>query len=95
MKLTIYGSREWYYTASSMQETNVIDPLPALKRSDADLSLMAISKNIVRFAEPISDPVFAAHRVYHPSNVSGSDETYYLSDEPIKVIGCAEQVCPI
>jgi hypothetical protein len=65
-------------------------PLDDLRRSDADLSLIFIAANTMRFKEPCDDPVFGAH--YETLTLAG---THYEADEFAVPISCAEryQVC--
>jgi hypothetical protein len=70
-----------------------LDPLPEMKSDDADLVLVMIPKNQMKYETPVNDPVFAAHKpfVYRlPSSTAST--TNYLSDWPISTLGCKEQV---
>lgn len=66
------------------------DPIPALKRDNADISLIMIV-NSVKSYTPIEDPVYASHQ---PRYFDSGDYnwTSYASDRPAGNIGCMEQV---
>lgn len=64
-----------------------------MQRGDADISLIAVWLNNVKFEQPVDDPLFAAH---HPKTyiVGGGYPNYtrYKTDFAAGVIGCAQQV---
>lgn len=64
-----------------------------MKSDDADLILVMIPKNQMKYETPVNDPVFAAHKpfVYRLPSFTAST-TNYLSDWPISALGCKEQV---
>jgi hypothetical protein len=65
----------------------LLDPLPEMKSDDADLVLVMIPKNQMKYETPANDPVFAAHKpfVYRlPSSTAST--TNYLSDWPISTL---------
>jgi hypothetical protein len=62
-------------------------------REDADLVLKMFSKNRVLYENPVNDPIFSAHKRYVvPNERTGMEFPYYLSDFPVAVVGCAQQV---
>ncbi|GME57641.1 putative cytochrome p450 protein [Neofusicoccum parvum] len=75
-------------------------PIPALTLQEADLHLLFLSANSIRFSEPVSDPWYAAHRtvanvpVERGANISGTMDAI-LQDEPLVPLACtvAEQYC--
>ncbi|KAF1985154.1 hypothetical protein K402DRAFT_334899 [Aulographum hederae CBS 113979] len=70
------------------------EPIPALRKNDADVALVFISANGILFTEPTSDPVFSAHRpIDHAlsEHLPGEIATGFLSDQPVGVIGCTLQ----
>lgn len=70
------------------------EPIEELKRTDADVAVIQISKNLVTYANPVNDPIFAAHQEFTATDMStGENFTSYRSDTPVGVVGCAEQVC--
>ncbi|KAF2822182.1 hypothetical protein CC86DRAFT_262550, partial [Ophiobolus disseminans] len=72
---------------------NNLIPLPEMHTVDADLSINALLKNSVVYAQPVEDPIFAAHKPRRAiSLVSNATATYYLSDFPVAVFACREQV---
>lgn len=65
-------------------------PVPAMNVSNADISLLFIAPNSVRYQEPCYDPVFSATDLV--DNVtSGIHVHYYNPDRYVSVVGCAEQ----
>ncbi|KAH7087776.1 hypothetical protein FB567DRAFT_353579 [Paraphoma chrysanthemicola] len=69
-----------------------INTLPEMRRSDADVSLMAIWLNDVVYEKPVNDPLFSAHQewIYLPGG-GYAGVPLYRSDNAAGVIGCAEQ----
>jgi hypothetical protein len=76
-------------------------PEPGLYRPDADIILQGISSNAVQSQAPVDDPIFAAHKTRDfwylqnflnaPNNTEPND-TSYMADSPLGVMGCAAQV---
>lgn len=71
---------------------NSLRPLPNMLYDDADLILVNVFKNKVRYAKPVDDPLFAAHIPSIRQNLGSTNSTVYLSDFPASVIGCKIQV---
>lgn len=68
-------------------------PLPGMNKTDADLSLVVIAKNNVKYIHPVDDPVFAAHKAFNHTQVSHlGSHIAYSSDWPNAVLGCSQQV---
>ncbi|KAH8772420.1 hypothetical protein F5882DRAFT_452292 [Hyaloscypha sp. PMI_1271] len=77
------------YTLVALADT-VFDPIPALKRTDADVSIFLLSGNTVQYIYPVTDPWF----------MTGASPAYsiwtggaggYRSALLVSVLGCAEQ----
>jgi hypothetical protein len=70
-----------------------INPLPEMQRKDADVALMAIWLNVLKYETPVNDPLFSAHKEspYIPGG-GWPNQTLYMSDNVAGVIGCTEQV---
>ena len=65
-------------------------PVPAINRTDADLSLVFLTPNAVTYENPCDDALFAAH--YHVETTSlGINLSYYTADRYVNVLGCTEQ----
>lgn len=71
-----------------------IAPLPSMNRTDADIVLIPVWANAVVYEEPISDPLFSAHRLEMRQTGTGEDNALYWSDHYAGVVGCALQVRP-
>ena len=72
--------------------SSTFEPIPKLRRDDADTHLMAIHNNGLRFYGQNNDPLFAANQgkiVYFDNN---SNLTMYTADKSASILGCAEQV---
>lgn len=68
-------------------------PIPALNRTDADVSIFFLAPNGVEYEAPVADPFFAASI---PKNISdgagdGGNDTYYSSNQYVYALACAEQ----
>ena len=61
-------------------------PHPLLARSDADLTLLMLSQNSVRYSAPVDDPWMQAHDKPIPTLNT------WVSDNAISLLGCAEQL---
>ncbi|KAF1947008.1 hypothetical protein EJ02DRAFT_449990 [Clathrospora elynae] len=69
-----------------------IDPLPEMRREDADVALMAVWLNTISYYEPVDDPLFSAHQeTIYVSGGGYPNDTLYESDNVAGVVGCAEQ----
>lgn len=88
MKFGSYTSPEWYYKG-------FLEPLPEMKRDDADLVLKLVLKNRIAYNIPVNDPLFSAHEKY--TTFDETDQvsvSFYFSDFPASVLGCTQQVEP-
>lgn len=90
---------------------------PALNRSDAEVVVVLINKEGVRYRAEVDDVVFAAHVTkksflnvsglwynvpenngYTPDDFASTDiddmehDTWYYPDEPLSMVGCADQM---
>lgn len=70
-------------------------PIPALWANTTDVSLFFLSANDIKFSTACNDPWYAATTVAHeidPTGASGNTTvTYYIRDEPARVLGCTSQ----
>ena len=66
-------------------------PIPALNRTDADVSIIMIAPNSMRFAAPNNDPVFGAHQLSSYLDYQGQNHSWYSPQYRVSVISCAEQ----
>ncbi|KAF2265455.1 hypothetical protein CC78DRAFT_515110 [Lojkania enalia] len=73
---------------------NKWQPIPALYRTDADVSVVYLSAPQIRFSSPVDDPLFSAHK-----NISdivnlddGSMYASYLQDDPLTAMACTIQM---
>ena len=78
--------------ANSSPFDGIIDPLPEMNRTDADVALIPVWANAVVYDRPVEDPLFAAHRLEMRQTGTGKDKALYWSDHYAGVIGCALQV---
>ncbi|KAM0430048.1 hypothetical protein ACHAPT_006054 [Fusarium lateritium] len=75
--------------AENTSYSQLFDPIPELRRNDADITVALLNNNMVPVAGvdgPCSDPFFSATKKPLPK-VPG----YYWPDNPITGIGCIEQ----
>ncbi|KAL9116076.1 MAG: hypothetical protein Q9227_000445 [Pyrenula ochraceoflavens] len=70
-------------------------PVQELAQNDADITLVFLSANGVKFTDKVDDAWYAAHHSFNDTPLSltpSSDSTlHYLADEPASVLGCTEQ----
>jgi len=61
-----------------------------MERKDADVVVIALSLDNIMYPSPIDDPLFAAHKLLDFRD--SQNFSYYASDNPAGMIGCAMQV---
>jgi hypothetical protein len=66
-------------------------PIPELNRTDADISIIMINPNSMRFMAPNYDPVFSAFEMMSYVDNQGLNHTWYLPQYEVSIIACAEQ----
>lgn len=78
---------------------SAFDPMPALRRPDADMVLVFLSANEIAYIGPVEDPWYSANAKYsqvkeYENEHPGKIWTYYR-DEPASVLGCViqKQIC--
>lgn len=72
--------------------SNTYAPLSGFKTADADIVVIGVAANAVKFRHPVDDPVFSAHRNSSIRRYDDSVLEFYLPDSPLSVIACQEQV---
>jgi hypothetical protein len=77
--------------ANAGYSNDVWIPIPALNRTDADVSLFLLAGNFITYEEPVTDPFFTATTPEYIPNVDGTNVTYYISDRFVTALGCADQ----
>lgn len=63
-------------------------------RDDAEVTLVFVAANAVKFVEPVDDDLFSAHRVFETQELSLSinkTEELYTFDDVAHVVGCTTQ----
>ena len=66
-------------------------PISALNRTDADVSMVMITPNSMRFDTRNNDPVFGAHDMSSYLDFQGQNYTWYSPRYWVSIIACAEQ----
>lgn len=67
-----------------------------MERDDADVVLMYVTMNSIRYRDPVDDIMFAAHKSFtRISPMKYANGTFYNNDNPLSVVGCIEQVSNI
>ncbi|KAI9715206.1 MAG: hypothetical protein M1828_001032 [Chrysothrix sp. TS-e1954] len=67
-------------------------PMPALNRTDADVSITFISSNSLTYDYPCQDPVFNTSASYTPPPTPGvSATTFYYVEQVVSPIACTDQ----
>ena len=67
------------------------NPIPALNRTDADVSLYFLASNGVLYKDRVDDPIFNATIPVNSETLGGTNHTYWTSSQYVNVLGCAEQ----
>jgi hypothetical protein len=65
-------------------------PIHEIQQSDADITLLFLSFT-GRYAEPVDDPWFSAHRLHLADSRTAIARTTYARDRPVSTLGCTEQ----
>ncbi|PLB44482.1 hypothetical protein P170DRAFT_417125 [Aspergillus steynii IBT 23096] len=97
-------SPEWSSTGTASINKTWI-PIPALNRTDADVNIIFINANNLRYDYPVDDPIFGAHRsaleeLQQLPDVNASIaelNNWWLPDSYTTVLGCTDQyqVCSV
>ncbi|ETN39471.1 uncharacterized protein HMPREF1541_05695 [Cyphellophora europaea CBS 101466] len=66
-------------------------PIPELARSDADVTLIFLAANAIKYYEANSDPFYSSNFEANAGTLLGSDVRYYIADEFVSVMGCTDQ----
>lgn len=65
--------------------------IPALNRTDADVTIMFLASNAVSYRSPVLDPWFQATFAHNLTDPSGVNFTEYIPDFWVGVLACADQ----
>jgi hypothetical protein len=66
-------------------------PVDELARTEADVTLMFLAPNSIKYFEANDDPFFGANVRRNAGSVAGDDVIYYVSDNNVNVLGCTDQ----
>lgn len=67
-------------------------PVPALNRSDADVSLFVLAGKSVSYVAPVTDPFFNATAEFPLIPTAGGNLTVYVSSQYLNALACADQI---
>ncbi|KAF2743776.1 hypothetical protein M011DRAFT_450657 [Sporormia fimetaria CBS 119925] len=82
----------WSYSSPTRREySSLLRPIPELTTHDADLFLVKVAQNRMRYLEPVEDPMFLAHRPMIPLQNVPRNLTLYERDFPASITGCQAQ----
>jgi hypothetical protein len=93
--LTPFSYLQTYsFKGSLIPQVSEFQPIPAIHRGDADVSLVFLSAGNIIFTKPVDDPWYSAHvplqNITATGNSKGRQELY-MADSPASVLGCAIQ----
>lgn len=66
-------------------------PIPELARDDADITLMFLAPNAIKYNYPTKDPFFGANILVDLGSYQGVSLSYYTADHFVSVMACADQ----
>src|SRR6266516_4523594 len=66
-------------------------PVSNLTRTDADVTIVFIAPNSIKFREQVKDPIFQTTYPDTELSITGERFTVYTPDYQVNVIGCTEQ----
>jgi hypothetical protein len=75
---------------SAIPDKSTFAPIPEIQQRDADISLLFLSYT-GRYAGPVDDPWFSAHRLHLANSHAAIARTTYTRDRPVSTLGCTEQ----
>ncbi|KAL9059473.1 MAG: hypothetical protein Q9162_001171 [Coniocarpon cinnabarinum] len=78
-------------TMSFLGQDALWTPVPALNRTDADVSLVALAANSIGYLTPCDDPIFGAHDYHHLVTDDGESNDFWDPDQILTSMACAEQ----
>lgn len=65
-------------------------PIPALNRTDGDISIFFLAPNSLVYNTPVTDPFFAA-TIPVDQQIDGVNYTSYIPDRVVSVMACVNQ----
>lgn len=65
--------------------------IPELEQTSADLTLIFLASNSIKYTYPTNDPFFSANFRVDLGTFSGVDLSYYSADEHVNVMACQDQ----
>lgn len=86
--LTLYFSS--FIAFAGADHHSAWEPIPALNRTDGDISIFFLAPNSVTYQEPVTDPFYSATTVT-PLLVGGRNLTFYSPDYLVNVMACMDQ----
>lgn len=66
-------------------------PIPELQHPAADITLVFLSANDIRFVKPSDDSLYSAHLTTSLEMSSSSKTSAYLRDDPVRALACVSQ----
>ncbi|KAL8824813.1 MAG: hypothetical protein Q9170_008033 [Blastenia crenularia] len=64
------------------------EPISALNRTDADVSIFFLAANSITYSQPVTDPFYTATTL---NQIDGTNITYYSPDYQVTVLACTDQ----
>lgn len=71
--------------------TNVWIPVPALNRTDGDVTLALLTPNSIVYEEPVTDPFYSASNSTPYAEDDGTNASLYSPDYDVSAIACVDQ----
>ncbi|KAL1838710.1 hypothetical protein VTJ49DRAFT_2275 [Mycothermus thermophilus] len=77
-------------------DVNLWTPIEDFARDDADITLVLLSANDIRYASPNHDPWFSANGTFNftftlPGSLGGAERTLFSCDHVVSALICADQ----
>lgn len=89
---TVNTVMKWGAPERDTNSANSFDPISELKVNEADLTLIMVTLNQVKYQQPVEDPLFSAHKPFNWTGSSTSSMIVYFSDWPNAMMACKQQV---
>ncbi|KAL8687209.1 MAG: hypothetical protein Q9218_006557 [Villophora microphyllina] len=79
------------FLAIAGSPTNSWVPVPALNRTDGDITLALLTANSIVYEEPVADPFYSASNSTPMAEDDGTNASYYSPDYDVTAIACMDQ----
>lgn len=84
-------TRPCYSATAADLDSPLWQSIPELAQTDADLTLIFLAPNAIKYSYPNSDPFFSANYYVEGGSYAGVNLSYFSADEYVNVMACQDQ----